>query len=220
MAIDLRRRAKDPPANVGSLTFEEYVGDLRNIISSFSTPPVLLAMNLGALMALKALDESQLTALVLISPSAPHNFDAAGSRLQQLLWMKYRFLIFLRRPVEIDEKDFRNHFLTPLPERLQIAISKQTAPESSRLVREFLKPRVKLAPGSLDCPLLVLAGSEDKLTPASTSNKMAQRLGGQLREYRGRGHWLIEDDGEAIVRDVHRWIIQQHGEKLLLAELS
>ena len=36
----------------------------------------------------------------------------------------------------------------------------------------------------------------------------------------GQGHWLIEHDGETIVRDIHRWIIQKLGEKILLAEFS
>ena len=221
VAIDLRRRSPDDlTKNLRRLTFEDCLRNLEDVIHSFSTPPVVVAMNLGALMALKAMAKSKLTALVLISPSAPNNLDAARSRLQRLLWLKYRFLIVLRQPVQIDEKDFRNNFLTPLPEHLQIAISKQRAPEPSLLVREFLKPEVKLESAAVNCPLLVLAGTEDKLTPASTSNKMAQSLGGEFREYPGRGHWLIEDDGEAIVRDVHRWIIQQHGEKILLAELS
>jgi pimeloyl-ACP methyl ester carboxylesterase len=221
VAVDLRRRsADDLIKTLRDVTFEDCVRNLEEDIHSFSTPPVLVAMNLGALMALKALAKSKLTALVLISPSVPNNFDSGRSRLRRLLWLKYRFVIFLRRPVQIDDKDFRNNFLTPLPEHLQIAISKQTAPEPSPLVREFLKPRVKLESGPLDCPLLVLAGTEDKLTPAPTSNKMAQSLGGEFRQYPGRGHWLIEDGGEGIVRDIHRWIIQRHGEKILLAELS
>jgi pimeloyl-ACP methyl ester carboxylesterase len=221
VAVDLRSRSPDDLIkNLRSLTFEDCVRNLEDVIHSFSTPPVLVAMNLAALMALKTMGKSKLTALVLISPSAPKNLNAAKSRLQRLLWLKYRFLIFLRRPVQIDEKDFRNNFLSPLPEHLQIAISKQTAPEPSLLVREFLKPRVTLESRALDCPLLVLAGAEDKLTPAPISNKMARSLGGQFREYPRRGHWLIEDDGEAIVRDIHRWIVQQHGEKILLAELS
>jgi pimeloyl-ACP methyl ester carboxylesterase len=221
VAVDLRRRsAPDPATHLRRLSFDDCVSDLGDVIRSFSTPPVLLAMNLGALMALKALEHSKLTALILVSPSVPGNFDVARSRLQRLLWIKYRLLIFLRRPIRIDQKDFRNNFLTLLPEHLQIAISNETAPESSMVVREFLRPRVQLEFRSLSCPLLVVAGAEDELTPASTSNKMAQWLGGEFREYGRRGHWLIEDDGEPIVRDLHRWIVQQQGEKILLADPS
>jgi hypothetical protein len=49
---------------------------------------------------------------------------------------------------------------------------------------------------------------------------MAAWLGADFKEYPGQGHWLIERDGESIVRDIHRWIIQKLGEKILLAEFS
>ena len=177
-------------------------------------------MDLGALMALKALEESEASTLILVSPSPPANLETAKSRRLRLLWLKYRLLILLKRPFRIDEKDFRANFLAPLPENLQITISQQTVPESSALVREFFAPSVSLKPGPLTCPLLVVGGSDDPLTPAATSNEIAQRLGGEFREYRGQGHWLIEHDGENIVRDIHRWIIRKLGEKILLADFS
>ena len=221
VAIDLRRRtAQNPMGNLSSLSFGDCVRDLGQVIGSFSAPPVLLAMNLGALMALKVLEQSQLAALILVSPAPPENLAAAGSRPQRLLWLKYRWLIFLHRPFQIDEKDFRSYFLTPLPENLQSALSQQRAPESSALAREFLAPRVSLDSGPLSCPLLVLGGSGDNLTPAATSNQMALWLGGEFREYPGQGHWLIERDGENIVRDIHRWIIRKLGDKILLADFS
>jgi pimeloyl-ACP methyl ester carboxylesterase len=220
-ALDLRHRGtENPPRNFSSLSFSDCARDLGEVIRSFSTPPVLVAMNLGALMALKALEESKLTALILVSPSPPGNLTGAQSRSQRLLWLKYRLLLFLRRPFRIDEKDFRVHFLTPLPENLQTGLTRQTVPESSALVGEFLAPHIDFEPDSLSCPLLVLGGSHDKLTPAATSGRMAQWLGGEFREYPEQGHWLIEYDGENIVRDIHRWIIQRLGEKILLAEFS
>ena len=206
--------------NLHNLSFSDCVKDLREVIRSFSAPPVLLAMNLGALMALKVCEQTKPSTLILVSPSPPGNLAAARSRPQRLLWLKYRLLILLRRPFRIDEKDFRAYFLTPLPENLQSALSRQTVPESSELAREFLLPRVNLKAGLANCPTLVLGGSDDRITPATTTNRMAAWLGGEFREYPGQGHWLIEHDGETIVRDIHRWIIQKLGEKILLPEFS
>ena len=221
IAIDLRRRSpQNPMGNLHNLSFSDCVKDLREVIRSFSRPPVLLAMDLGALMALKVCEQTNPSGLILVSPSPPGNLPAARSRPQRLLWLKYRLLILLRRPFRIDEKDFRAYFLTPLPENLQSALSRQTVPESSELVREFLLPRAHLEVGSLSCPILVLGGSDDHITPAATTNKMGAWLGGEFKEYPGQGHWLIEHDGENIVRDIHRWIIQKLGEKILPAEFS
>src|SRR5262245_20459147 len=221
VAIDLRHRsAQDPMGNLDNLSFSDCVRDVAQIICSFSTTPVVVAMNLRALMALKASEQTQPSALILVSPSPPGNLAAARSRPQRLLWLKYRLLILLRRPLRIDDKDFRAYFLSPLPENLQTALSRQTAPDSGALVREFLAPRVSLETGPSSCPILALSGSADEIMPAVTTKRMADWLGGDFREYPGRGHWLIEQDGENIVRDIHRWIIQKLGEKILLAEFS
>jgi pimeloyl-ACP methyl ester carboxylesterase len=222
VAIDLRRRS---PQNLTEgpqrLSFDDCVRDLKEVIHSFSTPPVLLAMDVGALMALKALEEKEASTLILVSPSPPANLETAKSRQLHLLWIKYRLLIFLKRSFRMDEKDFRANFLAPLPVDLQDTISQSTLPESSTLIREFFAPRVSLKPGSLRCPLLVVAGSDDPLTPPATSKEIAQRFGGEFRECRGQGHWLIERDGENIVRDIHRWIIRKlGGEILLLADFQ
>ena len=221
VAIDLRRRsAQNPMGNLQNLSFSDCVKDLGEVVRSFSNPPVLLAMNLGGLMALKISEQTELSALILLSPSPPGNLAVTRSRSQRLLWLKYRLLILLRRPLRIDDRDFRNYFLAPLPEGLQTVLSRQTAPESSALVREFLAPRVSLEARPLSCPILALSGSEDQIIPAVTTRRMAEWLDGEFREYPGQGHWLIERDGENIVRDIHRWIIQKLGEKILLANFS
>ena len=203
-----------------NLSFNDYVLDLAEVISSFSFPPVVLAMDLGALMALKVGEKSQPSALILVSPAPPRNLMDVRSRPQRLLWLKYRLLIFLHRPFRIDDKDFRAYFLTPLTEDLQGALSRQTVPESSALVREFLLPRVNLKSGPPSCPTLVLGGHDDRITPAATSKRLAEWLGADFKEYPGQGHWLIERDGERIVRDIHRWIIQKLGETILIADFS
>lgn len=218
MAVDLRRRFPQNPMGPQDLSFNDCVQDLGKVIRSFSTPPVVLAMNLGALMALKVSEQSKPSALILVSPAPPGNLTGARSRAQRLLRLKYGLLIFLHRPFRIDDKDFRAYFLTPLDENHQGAASRQTVPESSALVREFLLPRVNLEPGPLSCPTLVLGGSDDHITPPRTTERIAGLLGAEFKEYPGQGHWLIEHDSETIVRDIHRWIIQKLGEKILLAD--
>ena len=220
IAIDWRRSGQNSMGRGQNLSFSDCVQDLGEVICSFSRPPIVLAMNLGALMALKVCGKSRASALILVSPTPPRNLIDTRSRPQRLLWLKYRLLIFLHRPFRIDDKDFRAYFLAPLPENLQSLLSRHTVSESSALVREFLLPRVNLEPDSLSCPTLVLAGHEDRITPAATSERMAASLGAEFNEYPRQGHWLIERDGERIVRDIHRWIIRKLGERILLADFS
>jgi hypothetical protein len=60
----------------------------------------------------------------------------------------------------------------------------------------------------------------DVAVPPGVARAFAAWLGADFREYPGQGHWMIESDGETIVRDVHRWLIHKLGEQILLVEGS
>lgn len=218
-AINFRGRAADMAAgDLKRLAFEDCVADLAEVIGSFADPPVLLAMNLGALVALKASEKSRLAALILVSPPVPSHVHKSRSRARRLLRLKYSPLIFLRRPIRIDDNDFREHFVGPLPASKQLEIYRRTVAESPLLVRTFLLPRVDLSAGSPGPPTFVLAGSEDSLHPVADTIKLAEFLGADFRGYSGQGHWMIEQNSEAIVRDIHRWIVQKLGDEIIVAE--
>ncbi|HWO41108.1 MAG TPA: alpha/beta hydrolase [Candidatus Eisenbacteria bacterium] len=218
-AINLRGRTGDLPlSELKRVDFERCVEDIAAVLKSFSAPPVVLAMDLGCLLAFKASEQAKSSALILIAPASPRNLSEQGSRARRLLRLKYSPLMFLRRPIRIDAKDFREYFLYPLAVDLWPQAYARTVPESPFLVREFLLPRAILHPGSPSCPSLVIAGAADTIQPPAGARKLAEHLGSDYKEYAGQGHWLIERDSEAIVRDIHRWTIQQLGERILLAE--
>jgi len=67
----------------------------------------------------------------------------------------------------------------------------------------------------------VVGGEQDQAVPIASLRQMAQWLGGDFKEYPRHGHWMLgESGGEIIVRDIHRWVVQRLGEKILLAEFS
>ncbi|MGH7826688.1 MAG: alpha/beta fold hydrolase [Candidatus Binatia bacterium] len=219
-AINFRGRSGETPVSeFRRLALEDCVADLSEVLASFSYPPVLLAMNLGCLVGLKATENSRLAALILVSPAAPRNLRQSRSRARRLLRLKYSPLIFLRRPIRIDRNDFQANFLHPLPDSKHPEIYRRTVPESPLLVREFLLPRIDLTSGSPGCPSLVVAGAEDAIQPAASAREIAELLGADFREYNGQGHWMIEQDSQAIVRDIHRWVVQKLGEQILLSEI-
>jgi pimeloyl-ACP methyl ester carboxylesterase len=219
-AVNFRGRVSDTPdSQLRRLSFADCVADLADVLRSFSYPPILLAMNLGALVAVTASEKTAPAALILISPAAPRNLPESHSRARRLLRLKYSPLIFLRRPIRIDRSDFRQNFLYPLPEAKQLEIYQRTVPESPLLVREFLLPRTNLTVSSGDYPRLVVAGSEDAVQPVINAGQTADLLGADFKAYQGQGHWIIEQNSEATVRDIHRWLIHKLGDKVLLAEI-
>ena len=129
--------------------------------------------------------------------------------------------MFLRRPFQLERKDFCRSWLASIPKSGQEDILKRMVPESNTLISEFFNRRVEVDFGRVRCPVLVVGGSEDKVVPVTSLSEMAQRFHGDFKEYPNHGHWIMEEgEGEKIVRDIHRWVVQRLGEEILLAELS
>lgn len=203
------------------LTFQDCVEDMKKVIRHASFPPLLVAHDLGGLVAQKAAEEEKVSALILLSSLPSGDIRMALPRSLRLLRLKYAPLIFLRRPFSLEGRDLRRFWLASVPEGQRPGILDRMVPESGLLVRELFDRRIGVNRDRIDYPTLVVSGGEDKVMPISAQREMAQWLGGDLKEYPNHGHWMLgEDNGEEIVRDIHRWVVQKLGEKILLAEFS
>lgn len=221
-AVNFRGRfEKDAYGVLRRLSFQDCLEDLKRVVRSVPFPPVLIGHSLGGLIALKAAQEERVSALVLLSSLPPGQVEVSTSRTLRLLRLKYLPLIFFRRPFRLEEKDLRRNWLASVPEKRRAEALKRMVPESSRLVDDFFSRRVQGNLEKVQTPVLVVGGDQDRLVPVVSMREMAQTLGGDMLNYPGHGHWMIEEDeGERIVRDIHRWVVQRLGEEILLEELS
>ena len=218
-AVNLHGRSEAASFDTStSGTWKLVAEELTHVTHSLLSPPIVLAHSSGALVALKAAEETAFSALVLASPLPPQNAPIPRSRAVRLLRLKYLPLMYLGHSFRIEEKDLRKNFLAPLAEKVQAEISRKMVAESSQLVHEILKSRVVIEPRRIRCPDLVLAGSQDRLITPASSRQLAEWLGADFREYPDQGHWIIESNGEPIVRDIHRWLVQRLGDEVLLPE--
>lgn len=201
------------------LSFQDCVNDLKEVIRTSEFPPVLLAHDLGGLVAQKAVAQVETSALALLACLPPREAMPELPRALRLLRLKYSPLLFLGRPFRLDEKDFRKHWLNALPPGEHLEALQALVSESPELIREFFERRIKLDPASIGSPVLVAAAREDRVAPPAALRQFAERIGADFRDFAGRGHWLMGDaGGEEIVRDIHRWIVQKSGEEILIEE--
>lgn len=221
-ALNWRGRVGERHAEVlRRLSFQDCLEDLKNLFRASPFPPVVMAHGMGGLMALKAAEETELTALILLSSLPPRQIRTALPRSLRLFRMKYLALLFFGRPFVPEKRDFFKTWLASVPEGSRRDILEHMVPESTRLVRELFSPRVDVDPRLIRCPLLVVGGSEDRVVPPASLGELAERFGADRLEYPGRGHWMMgEGGGEGVVRDIHRWVVRELGEGLLLADLS
>ena len=219
-ALNWRGRFEERPLEVlKQLKFEDCVTDVKRVVREAPYPLMLLAHSLGGLIAQRVAEGENLSALIQVAALAPREVQATLPRALRLLRLKYAPLLFLRRPFCVQEKDFRRNWLHPVPEAKQSELLQSLVPESPYLIRDFFDRDIVTSPASIRCPVLVVAGGEDRVVPVASQLALTKQLGGELKEYPERGHWMMgESGGQSIVRDIHRWIVTQLGEEILLPE--
>ncbi len=211
-------RVKDTRAiSLRHLRFSDCVDDLTKFIGHFSAPPVVVAHDVGALVALATVHVKRMFALILAAPTVPQNAQVARSRTLRLLRLKYLPLMILARPFRPEAKDLRK-ILVPLPDATRARISSEMVPESPHMAAALFSCRVQIDPKEVKCPTLIVAGRQDSIVPPASSRRFARWLGSEYREYAEQGHWIIEQDGEPLVKEIHRWVVQKLGEDILIAQ--
>jgi len=218
-SINFRGRAGWQEGELQRLTVEVCKEDLKTVIRNSAFPPVLLAHGFGGLVARQAAAEAEIAALIHLSSSPGDNSEMPRSL--KLLRLKYGLLLFLRRAFSLTEKDFSAIYLNCVPREKRAAILRRMTPESPHLVRDFLYGKPDLYLANIPYPQFLVGGSADAIMPATSLRRLASRWHTDLLEYSGHGHWIMgEADGEKIVRDIHRRVVQKLGERVLLADFS
>ena len=77
----------------------------------------------------------------------------------------------------------------------------------------FLDPKgaSKVEQSMVNCPVLVTAGTQDRITPASIIRKVADKYGGvsTYKEFTNHAHWLIgEPDWQEVAEYASDWLNQ------------
>ncbi|MCP5432326.1 MAG: alpha/beta fold hydrolase [Alphaproteobacteria bacterium] len=203
---DLGPRGK-PPAALGTTGVRDYVDDLKAIAARLSGPPILVGHSMGGLLAQILAAEIPAAAAILLAPSAPWGVlpstqfeiaQAQGLYMAGNFWtmpLKPRFWIAAA------------HALDRMPEAERHAIFARFVPESGRAMFEILHWAMDTSHATMvhardiECPILVLVGTEDRINHPRTVKRVAQRYGrrASYREFPGMSHWLIAEPGVEIV---------------------
>jgi pimeloyl-ACP methyl ester carboxylesterase len=107
------------------------------------------------------------------------------------------------------------HSLDKLGESERSAVYARFVPESGQAMFEIMswafdfRRAAHVRARDVTCPILCLAGSDDRINPPSTVSRIAARYQGRARfeQLDGHSHWLIGEPGwERIARGVVTWL--------------
>ncbi|WP_018085035.1 alpha/beta hydrolase [Desulfurispora thermophila] len=207
----------EPDPRIATTGLLDYVDDLEKEIKKLGAPPIIMGHSMGGLLAQILGSRGLAKALVLLTPAAPYGIPAlkysviksfAGVIRQWGFWKKsFRF--------SFDEMVYSVMHL--LPRNEQEEAYKRMVYESGRVafqiglwMLDFTRAS-KVDPEKVQCPVLVIAGREDRITPATVVRKVAEKYKhvATYREFANHAHWVIGEPGwEDIAQYIYEWLLR------------
>ena len=204
-----------PPASLGQTSLADYSDDLEKFLDELDAPSILVGHSMGGLLAQILAVRCDVHALVLLAPSAPWGvppstlFEIASA---QAMLLNVGFWNSVLKP---DEHIAGRHSLDRMSGAGRDAVMARFVPESGRAIFEIMHWGMDMRRASevdvreVDCPLLVIAGGEDRLHPPATMERVAALYGARAdyEKFPGMSHWLVGEPGwEKIAARALAWL--------------
>jgi len=209
---------KRPPSALGTTGLADYVADLEQEIRSLKQVPILVGHSMGGLLAQMLAARLDVPALILLAPSPPWGvapttlFEIGAAQAMHLHPGHWNQVLEPSRDVALA------HSLDKLPRHMRDEVFGRFVPESGRAMFETMNWGMDFNQSSsvntaaVKAPLLFLTGSEDRLNPPSTVEKIAALYKGHVTAevLDGMGHWLIGEPGwEKLAARALAWLKDQ-----------
>ncbi len=216
---DLRYHDVDPDDSphpqLGKTSLLDYAEDLEKEIRKLEASPIIMGHSMGGLLAQILGSRRLAEALVLLTPASPSGIMALKSSVIKSFWSVLKKWGFWKKPMLItfDEAVYSIFNLLPAEQRKEIY--DKFVYESGRAASEIgfwlfdTKEAAKVDESKVTCPVLVVAGAEDRITPASVVRKVARKYDAvsTYKEFENHAHWVIgEPCWQDIAGYVSKWL--------------
>jgi non-heme chloroperoxidase len=211
-----------PPAELGYVSLGDNVKDLQDEIEKLDHLPILIGHSMGGILVQMLAARGLAKAMVLLSPAPPQGINVISSASLRMFQESFKHWGFWQKPTRPTFRDATATLLDHLPKDEQRCTYEQLVHESGRAACEigfwFLdKHHVKYVDTSkITCPVLLIAGSEDRIHPPAVMRKVALRYKpySTYYEFHDHGHWLIGEPGWQMIAN---YIIDWLKEKELIS---
>jgi pimeloyl-ACP methyl ester carboxylesterase len=194
-------RARHPDPELGKLTLAEVVEHYAAIIKGLAEKPVLIGHSMGGLITQILLQRDLAVAGIAIDSAPPLGVISTSPSFLKSLWPLMNPFISKLEPYYMPFEHFQYTFVHTLPlEEQKAAYDRYIVPESRQVGQGTLSPIAKIDFKKPHAPLLLIAGSDDHIVPASLNRSNYQRYDGHssvvtFNEFAGRTHFIIGQQG-------------------------
>ncbi|MFY8207768.1 MAG: alpha/beta hydrolase [Caulobacter sp.] len=195
----------DGASSAAGVSMTDYAHQIRRLIETCDTPPILIGHSMGGLVAQMAAARAPVSKLILLAPSAP--WGVSGGSLEEAVSAVslYAFGPYWMQAIAPDYGVVRRYSVDRLERTERKAIFARMTAESGRALWEtlnwWLDPFMTTNVRAPACPVLAIAGGKDVIHPPATVRQTAARLGGQVEVFPDMSHWLPGEPGWETVAE-------------------
>ncbi len=210
----LRKNHPDP--HLAKLTLSRVVEHLASTIRNLSEMPILVGHSMGGLVTQLLLQQGLGAAGVAIDSAPPMGVITTKWSFLRSNWPAITPFAPRSQPVQMSFEHFRYAFVNSLvPAEQRAAYDRYVVPESRRVPLQSLTGAAHIDFRKPHAPLLLIAGSEDHIVPASLNRTNLKKYRASasvtdFKEFAGRDHFIIGERGWEEVADyIGAWLDQK-----------
>lgn len=197
--------------HLDSLSIDDYVADLTEVVSRLPAAPVLVGHSMGGMVVQKYLERAKAPAVVLMSSVPPQGL--MGSALG-LMFKKPHLLTDLNRIMnggEVQADGLREAlFYKDIDEETLLRYYRLSQPESHRAVWDMTLFNLPQPSLMHSVPMLILGAVHDQLIPADQVHMTATTYGRRAEIFDDIGHAMMLEEGwEVIATRIAAWLEEQ-----------
>jgi pimeloyl-ACP methyl ester carboxylesterase len=210
-----------PHPRLGTTGLLDYADQLEQEIARLDEKPILMGHSMGALLAQILGARIPVKALVLLTPASPYGIMAMTPSVIRSFWSVQTTWGFWKNPIRQRFSEAVYSMLHQLPEREQWETYEKFVYESGRAAMQigywFFDPTraSSVDDTRVTCPVLVVAGARDRITPASVVRKVARKYNtvSTYKEFENHSHWVVaEPDWLEVADYAVSWLNQQRAQ--------
>ncbi|MGD0276751.1 MAG: alpha/beta hydrolase [Syntrophales bacterium] len=207
-----------PDSRLGTTSILDYANDLKGEIRKLGDKPIIMGHSMGGLLTQILASRGLAKTAVMIAPASPRGILALKPSVIKSFFSVMIKPGFWKKPMRLSFDAFvysQMHLLSP---EMQCAKYSQVVYESGRAASEIgfwlLDPNqaTNVDESKVTCPVLIIAGSQDRITPASVVKNVAKKYKAvsTFKEYPDHAHSIILETGwQKVAEDIEIWLKKQ-----------
>ncbi len=203
-----------PDPRLGTTSLLDFVADFENQIKQLDRKPIIMGHSVGGLMAQILASLGLGKAAIVISSGVPAGIKAFTP---SVLW-SFKSITsrwgFWRKPHKQTFNEAVYSMLHLMSREEQVNFYERLVYDSGKATSQVGFPYLDSENASqvdetkITCPMLIIGAGQDRITPVSTSRKIAGKYShADYQEYENHAHWILHEPGwEIVAGDILNWI--------------